>query len=112
MVNDPDRDDQEAFKTIIELFDQLNKERSDIINNQSDVIKDFSERIAKFDLNNNDVATNGLVELREYVHKLNKGDLFSGKNAKSSFKAAQQGRTRSRDIESVTGSTLGNNKIL
>jgi hypothetical protein len=47
MMNAPDRDDEEAFKTVIEAFDQLNKERSHIINNQGDIIADFAERIFK-----------------------------------------------------------------
>ena len=55
MVADPNRDDSEAFQAVIEAFDQLNKERSHIVNNQGEVIADFSEKIAKFDQNNKDV---------------------------------------------------------
>lgn len=49
MMSDPERDDSKAFKTLIEAFDQLNKERSHIINNQGKVIGDFAEKLAKFD---------------------------------------------------------------
>ena len=49
MMADPNRNDSEAFKTIIEAFDQLNKERSHIINNQGQVIADFSQKLANFD---------------------------------------------------------------
>ncbi len=76
-MNAPDRDDEEAFKTVIEAFDQLNKERSHIINNQGEVIADFADKIAKFDQNNNNVETNGFGEISDYIKKFNKGDLFS-----------------------------------
>ena len=33
MVSDPNRKDSEAFKTLIEAFDQLNQERSHIVSN-------------------------------------------------------------------------------
>ena len=49
MMSDPNRDDSKAFKTLIEAFDQLNKERSHIVNNQGEVIADFADKIAKFD---------------------------------------------------------------
>ena len=48
MMNDPDRDDSEAFQTIVDAFNQLNEERTNIINNQGDVIAQFAERLAKF----------------------------------------------------------------
>jgi hypothetical protein len=81
MMADPNRDDFKAFKTLIEAFDQLNKERSHIVNNQGEVIGDFAERIAKFDQNNRDVATNGFGEISDYIKKFNKGDLFSAATA-------------------------------
>ena len=34
MMSNPNRNDAKAFKTLIEAFDQLNKERSHIVNNQ------------------------------------------------------------------------------
>ena len=81
MMADPNRDDFKAFKTLIEAFDQLNKERSHIVNNQGEVIGDFAEKIAKFDQNNRDVATNGFGEISDYIKKFNKGDLFSAATA-------------------------------
>ena len=81
LVSDPNRDDFKALKTIIEAFDQLNKERSHIVNNQGRVIADFSERIAKFDKDNKNVETNGLVEIRRLIDTFNRGDLFSDATA-------------------------------
>lgn len=49
------------------------------------MIADFAERIKKFDKDNKDVSKNGLVELRDYVYKFNKGDLFDKVTAQSSF---------------------------
>jgi hypothetical protein len=46
---DPERNDSDVFKKLVMAFDQLNKERSNIINNQGKVIADFSEKLAKFD---------------------------------------------------------------
>ena len=43
MMADPNRDDSKAFKTIIEAFDQVNKERAHIVNNQGKVIADFAD---------------------------------------------------------------------
>ena len=112
MLSEDGVDYQEAFKTFIEAFDQLNKERSHIINNQGDVIADFAERIGKFDQSNKDVSKNGAVELHEYVRTLNNGDLFKKVNAQQSFFQIQHGDAKSQDVESVTGSNLGTNKLL
>ena len=105
-------DYQEAFQTFIQAFDQLNKERSHIINNQGDVIADFAERISKFDRSNKDVSKNGAVELHEYVRTLNNGDLFAKVNAQQSFNQIQHDDAKSKDVKSVTGSALGTNKLL
>ena len=86
MMSDPKRDDSKAFKTIIEAFDQLNKERAAIINNQGKVLGDFTERIVKFNKDNKDVATNGMQDIGDYIKKLNAGTLFSGMTGASSFK--------------------------
>lgn len=112
MMADPNREDSKAFKTIIEAFDQLNKERSHIINNQGQVIADFSDRIAKFDQKNKDVTKNGFGEISDYIKAFNKGDLFSKATAQSSFKQMAQGRAKTKEVESVTGSKLGTNKLL
>ena len=97
MMADPNREDSKAFKTIIEAFDQLNKERSHIINNQGQVIADFSDRIAKFDQKNKDVTKNGFGEISDYIKAFNKGDLFSKATAQSSFKQMAQGRAKTKE---------------
>jgi hypothetical protein len=48
MVNDPDRENLEAFQTLIEAFDQINKERGHIVNQQGETITDFADRITNF----------------------------------------------------------------
>lgn len=47
-MNNPDRDNQEAFKEIIRAFEQMNKERSRLVNAQSEVITDFAERLNSY----------------------------------------------------------------
>ena len=54
MMSDPDRDDFEAFKKIFHAFDQLNQERSHIINNQGKVIADLAEKIGKYNTKSQD----------------------------------------------------------
>lgn len=108
MLSSDSIDYQDAFKTFIEAFDQLNKERSHIINNQGDVIADFGEKIFNFDKKNKD----SLDEMNRYINTLNRGDLFEKVTAQQSFNQMQHGDAKSQDIESVTGSTLGTNKLL
>jgi len=112
MMSDPNRDDSKAFKTLIKAFDQLNKERSHIINNQGKVIADFSERIAKFDQNNKNVSKNGFGEMMDLITTFNKGDLFSKATAQSSFQKMSEGNAKTRNVKSVTGEDLGNNVLL
>ena len=112
MMVDPERKDMEAFKTLIEAFDQLNKERAHIVENQGKVIVDFSEKIAKFDPNNKDSATNNFSQIGDYIKTLNKGDLFAAATAKSSFEQINDGSAKTRGVKSVTGSgSLGTNKL-
>ncbi len=49
LANSTDTPASEIFKQFIQSFDQLNKERNVIINNQGDIIADFAERIKKYD---------------------------------------------------------------
>ena len=112
MMSDPGRKDSEAFKTLVEAFDQLNKERSHIINNQGDVIADFADKIAKFDQNNKDPNTNGEKEIKSLIDTFNKGDLFAKTTAKQSFNQISDGDAKTKEIESVTGSSLGTNSLL
>lgn len=112
MMSDPNRNDSEAFKKLIMAFDQLNKERSHIINNQGDVIADFADRIAKFDQNNKDPNTHGSKEIKSLIETFNKGDLFSKTTAKSSFGRISEGDAKRKEIESVTGDKLGTNSLL
>ena len=65
MMSDPKRDDLKAFKTVIEAFDQLNKERAHIINNQGEVIAQFADRIAK--LNSRDPDNQDVKEVVKQV---------------------------------------------
>ena len=55
MVSESDRDDQETFKTIVEAFDQVNKERANYVNNHGKIISDFAEKMAKFNRNDNSI---------------------------------------------------------
>ena len=111
-MNDPDRDDEEAFKTIIEAFDQLNKERSHIINNQGDIIADFAERIFKLNQNEKDESKSGLKQLKEDVTKFNRGNLFDNISVGSSFMQMERGDAKTQELESVTGDKLGTNVLL
>lgn len=62
----------EKFKTIIEAFDQINKERANIVNQQGDVITDFAEKIKNFDLK----AENADKDLKKMVSDLNGNTMF------------------------------------
>ena len=110
MMSDPDRRDSEAFKTLIEAFDQLNQERTHIVNNQADVIANFAERIAKFDQNNKSFGSE--LVIKGLIETFNKGDLFSRATGKSSFKQMAEGESKTRELESVTGDKLGTNRLL
>ena len=50
MVSDPNRDNEKAFKALVEAFDQVNKERAHIVNNQGKVLADFAEKLTKFNV--------------------------------------------------------------
>lgn len=108
---DPNRDDSKAFKTIIEAFDQMNKERSHIINNQGKVIADFSEKLAKYKQNGQD-NQNEFREIKTMIDSFNKGDLFAKANVQGSFGQMSGGRAKSAYVESVTGDKLGTNSLL
>ena len=108
MMGDPNRDDSKAFKTLIEAFDQLNKERSHIVNNQGEVIADFADKIAKWD-KKADADKTQFEDIRNTIETFNKGDLFSKATASGSFKQMAKGRAKTEDVESVTGGDLGNN---
>ena len=47
-VNDPDRDNQKVFKTLIEAFEQTNKERQHIMNKQGEALEELAKGIAEF----------------------------------------------------------------
>ena len=115
MMSDPNRDDSQAFKMLVEAFDQLNQERSNIVSNQAAVIGEFSEKIANFDKSRADKDDYYIVEeeVLEFIDKFNKGDLFSAASGKRSFtQLANTGDAITRNVEGVTGSTLGNNELL
>ena len=111
MMADPNRDDSKAFKTIIEAFDQLNKERSHIVNNQGKVIADFSEKLAKYKQNGKD-SNKELKEITTMINSFNKGDLFAKASVQSSFGQMSGGRAKTGQIKSVTGDKLGTNSLL
>ena len=112
MMSDPERDDEEAFKTLIEAFDQLNKERSNIINNQGDVLQDFADKIVKYDRSNKDVVSSGMADVTKYIEKLNKGNLFDKQTSRQSFNQISQGDAKTKRIKSVTGEDeLDTNKL-
>lgn len=86
MVGNPDRDNFKTFKTIIEAFDQVNKERSHIVNNQGKVMSDFGEKLAKMQkLSNGGYDNQQFMEVKEYVNQLNSGKLFAKVNVQDSF---------------------------
>ena len=111
MMSDPNRDDSKAFRTLIEAFDQLNKERSHIINNQGQVIADFADKLANYD-KEKDVEGKQENEIKDIIKTFNKGDLFSAATAKSSFQQMADGSAKTSRVKSVTGSTLGTNTLL
>ena len=85
MMADPNRDDSKAFKTLIEAFDQLNKERSHIINNQGEVIADFADKLANYDKEKDKLGAKE-NEIKDIIKTFNRGDLFSKETAQRSFK--------------------------
>lgn len=54
----------------------MNKERTQIVNDQANILADFAERINRFDPDVRDLKANGTVELTELLHKFSKGKLF------------------------------------
>lgn len=52
MMSDPNRDDQKAFKTLIEAFDQVNKERAHLIDEHGKLIESTAKKIGDMDMNN------------------------------------------------------------
>ena len=48
-VSNEDRDNEEVFKEIVMAFEQVNKERAHIVNNQGKIIADMADRLSKFD---------------------------------------------------------------
>ena len=56
MVLDEDMDEEEKFKTFIEAFDQLNKERGVIINQQGKTIIQFTEKMSNLDMKSKDAT--------------------------------------------------------
>ena len=108
MVLDEDMDEEEKFKTFIEAFDQLNKERSVIINKQGDTIIKFTEKMSNLDLKSKDATQ----EMTDMVKSLNNGTFFKDIDVKQSFNQIKKGSAITKDIESVTGSKLGTNKLL
>ena len=56
MVLDEEMDETEKFKTFIEAFDQLNKERSVIINQQGKTIIQFTEKMSNLDMKSKDAT--------------------------------------------------------
>ena len=110
MMSQPDRKDSEAFKTIIQAFEQLNVERSHIINNQGKVIADFSDKLANYDKQKDkDGKQEG--EIKDIIKTFNTGDLFSAATSKESFEQMVKGEARTKRIESVTGAEFGTNSL-
>lgn len=92
MVNDPDRENLEAFQTLIEAFDQINKERGHIVNQQGETITDFSDRIRNLGTEKNPKeAETKRNELREMVFKFNKGNIFDKIDVGGSYEQFQRG---------------------
>ena len=72
---------REKFRTMVNAFDQLNKERAHIINNQGKQITQFARKINNFDAN----SKNAQKELDGMVKKFNEGNLFDNMNAGASL---------------------------
>ena len=112
MMSDPDRDESEALKTIVQAFEQLNMERSHIINNQGKVIADLAEKISKFDTKVEDIKANSTEEIFDYIKKLNDGNLFDAATARQSFQQISEKDAKSKRVSSITGEELGTNDLL
>lgn len=108
MVLDEDMDEEEKFKTFIEAFDQLNKERSVIVNKQGDTIIQFTEQMSNLDMK----SENATQQMTDMVKSLNNGTFFKNIDVKQSFNQIKKGDAITKDIDSVTGSKLGTNKLL
>lgn len=109
---------QKTFQTIIEAFDQLNMERSNLVNEQGKLITNFSEQITNYgravagDKKSEmvDILANG--GLRQMFIDFNKGDLFNA-TAVSTGQQLIKGEAKTEDLKSVTGEKLSaDNPIL
>lgn len=78
---DEDGDWDEKTKIFVEALEQLNMERSHIINNQGTQITDFAKKISSVNLKNQ----HNTQLLEQMVDEFNNGDLFSNMSASSSF---------------------------
>lgn len=111
MIQDPDRDNQEAFKTLIEAFDQLNEERTHIVNNQGKVLQDFATKIEQFKPGEEN-SLQVQQDVMDMIGKMNKGNLFDAVTGKSMFMQQAEGDAVTQDTDSVTGSSFGSNELL
>lgn len=57
------------------------------------------------------MATNGLVEIREYLYKFNKGNLFDNIKVESSHVNMTTGKAKTSYVKSVTGDEFGSDNI-
>lgn len=117
MVSDEDRDDQEAFKTIIMAFEQMNVERTDYVNKQGEAISKFANKLVSFgqgETRGGSATKQDEAEIMEMIKKLNKGDMFDSISYSSSFDkmADEDHGARSQDQTSITGESFGTNELL
>ena len=75
LVASNERNGYEApLREVIDAFDQLNKERGHIVNQQGKIITQFADEISRASQNPDD--TKMMDDLRKKVVEFNKGNLF------------------------------------
>lgn len=110
MLTGENVDYQEAFQKFIMAFEQLNVERSQIVNNQGKVLTDFAEKMANYDKKLR-LKESGFGDVMDYLRDMKEGTLFSKVNSMSSFKQLKAGDAKSKDLDSVAGKSFGSNSL-
>ena len=110
MLTGENVDYQEAFQKFIMAFEQLNAERSAIVNNQGQVLTDFAEKMANYDKKLG-TQESGFGDVMDYLRYMKEGTLFSKVDSVGSFMQLKAGDAKSQDLDSVTGKSFGSNSL-
>lgn len=101
----------DKFKEVIKAFEQVNMERSGLVNKQGKTIEEMANNLQNFDLN----QENATEKLKELIDKFNpeNGGLFNEKTMNMGEIAMnlQGGSAASQDIDSITGEKMGTSKV-